>query len=225
MEKGNLQGALTLIEETFPKTIMNSQKAELLLLKIEIYAKIIIDKITIVSGKSGLSTIGINSPPGDSYQCNTDFDYDCDGILNGDEEENHERIYDCNTNFDSDCDGILNGDEESHPQGSSTPECYQDDSECGVVNCEYTRISDEGCSKICYTPKCNNNFCEVEKKEDYSNTISCDDMKFSDCSSKCNSEKNSCENSCEKDFQQEDPLNGCLVDCSTSLQECINTCS
>ncbi len=53
------------------------------------------------------------------YDCDTDYDYDCDGILNGDEEEGHERIYDCDTDYDYDCDGILNGDEE---EGVCSPE-------------------------------------------------------------------------------------------------------
>lgn len=173
---GKYSEALTLIEETFPKTIMNSQKAELLLLKIECY-------------------IGSILYPS----------------------------YNCDQTFDSDCDGILNGDEESHPEESDLPKCNQD-SECEAYNCEYIEKSSDICDRVCYTPKCNSGICQVSE-EKRSFTANCEDVKFVDCSSKCNSEKNSCENSCEKDFQQEDPLNGCLVDCSTSLQECINTCS
>lgn len=60
-QKGEYGEALSKINEIFDKVIFNNQKAELLLLKVEIYSEMILNGLVVAPDSSGLTNTGINN--------------------------------------------------------------------------------------------------------------------------------------------------------------------
>lgn len=206
-KEGKYLDALNKINEIFDKIIFNNQKAELLLLKVEIYSEMIINGISVQGYKSECDPEG-NDNSGANPSC-----------LSGEV---------CR-------EGVCVPSDLIHPQVNNMPECYQD-SECGVYNCEYQEKASDICNKICYTPKCNAGICEIlEDKKSF--TTSCQEIKFVDCKNLCESEDGSCQVLCKDipecdqedsdyaDFRCNEASAECIDKCRLDHISCSNTCS